>query len=292
MSNPTSNFGWQMPTPTDLVTDLPADFEVFGQAVDSDFADLLGGTTGQVLSKTSNTDMDFTWVSANPGDITEVTAGTGISGGGTSGAVTITNDMATTITASGDIVVGTGSGTYDNLPIGTTGQILTADTTVSPYKVKWATPASTTPTFVGCQLEKITSLQSISNATATAITFNSEVFDTDGFHDNTTNNTRITIPSGKAGKYLLIAQVSFAANATGARIIKLYKNGTLFQLASVTSAAPATDFTVLTGTNIVSATVGDYFELFAEQSSGGNLNLNNSAGNGVGCFFGASYQGA
>jgi hypothetical protein len=50
--------------------------------------------------------------------------------------------MATTITASGDIVVGTGSGTYDNLPIGTTGQILTADTTVSPYKVKWAAAAS------------------------------------------------------------------------------------------------------------------------------------------------------
>ena len=63
MSNPTSNFGWQMPTPTDLVTDLPADFEVFGQAVDSDFADLLGGTTGQVLSKTSNTDLAFTWTS-------------------------------------------------------------------------------------------------------------------------------------------------------------------------------------------------------------------------------------
>jgi hypothetical protein len=142
MSNPTSNFGWQMPTPTDLVTDLPADFEVFGQAVDSDFADLLGGTTGQVLSKTSNTDLDFTWVAANPGDITGVTAGTGISGGGTSGTVTVTNDMATTITASGDIVVGTGSGTYDNLPIGTTGQLLTADTTVSPYKVKWATPAA------------------------------------------------------------------------------------------------------------------------------------------------------
>ena len=76
------------------------------------------------------------------GDIEGVTAGVGISGGGTSGTVTITNDMATTITASGDIVVGTGSGTYDNLPIGTTGQVLTADTTVSPYKVKWASAAS------------------------------------------------------------------------------------------------------------------------------------------------------
>ena len=131
-----------MPTATDLVTDLPADFEVFGQAVDTDFVDLLGGTTGQVLSKTSATDMAFTWIANDTGDITGVTAGTGISGGGTSGTVTVTNSMATEITAAGDIVVGTGSGTFDNLPIGTTAQVLTADTTVSPYKVKWATPVS------------------------------------------------------------------------------------------------------------------------------------------------------
>ena len=79
------------------------------------------------------------WVAYGSGDITGVTAGTGISGGGTSGTVTITNSMATEITAAGDIIVGTGNGTFDNLPIGSTGQILTADTTVSPYKVKWAT---------------------------------------------------------------------------------------------------------------------------------------------------------
>jgi hypothetical protein len=62
MANPTTHFGWVMPTSTDLVTDLPADFNVFGQGVDTSMQDLLGGTTGQVLSKASNTNMDFAWI--------------------------------------------------------------------------------------------------------------------------------------------------------------------------------------------------------------------------------------
>lgn len=62
MANPTTYFGWVMPTSTDLVTDLPADFNVFGQGVDTSLQYLLGGTTGQVLSKTSNTNMAFTWI--------------------------------------------------------------------------------------------------------------------------------------------------------------------------------------------------------------------------------------
>jgi hypothetical protein len=141
MTNPTTYFGWQMPEPTDLVTDLPADFEVFGQAVDTDLQDLLGGTTGQVLSKTSGTDLDFTWVDPTAGDITGVTAGTGISGGGTSGTVTVTNSMATAIDAKGDLIAGTADDTFSSLSVGANDTVLTADST-TPTGLKWATPAS------------------------------------------------------------------------------------------------------------------------------------------------------
>jgi hypothetical protein len=85
-----------MPTPTDLVTDLPADFEVFGQAVDTSMADLLGGTTGQILAKNSNTNMDFVWIANDQGDITGITATSPLTGGGTSGAVTVGIQDATT----------------------------------------------------------------------------------------------------------------------------------------------------------------------------------------------------
>ena len=140
-----------MPTPTDLVTDLPADFEVFGQAVDTSMADLKGGTTGQILSKTTNADMDFTWIANDQGDITGVTAGTGISGGGTSGTVTITNSMATEITAKGDLIVGTGSATFDNLPAGTNGYVLITDSTTATG-LKWSAAVAGDITAVNVNL--------------------------------------------------------------------------------------------------------------------------------------------
>jgi len=142
MSNPTTPFGWQMPTATDLVTDLPADFEVFGQAVATSMADLLGGASGYILSKASATDMDFAWIANDQGDITAVTAGTGISGGGTSGAVTITNSMATAIDAKGDLVVGTGADAFSRLAVGATnGMVLTVDS-AEATGLKYATPTA------------------------------------------------------------------------------------------------------------------------------------------------------
>jgi hypothetical protein len=68
------------------------------------------------------------WVASGAtGDIEGVTAGTGISGGGTSGTVTITNSIATAIDAKGDLIVGTGADTFDRLAVGTNGHTLVAD---------------------------------------------------------------------------------------------------------------------------------------------------------------------
>ena len=159
MTNPTTPFSWQMPTSTDLVTDLPADFETFGQAVATSMADLLGGTSGQILSKASNTDMDFTWITNDVGDITAVTAGTGISGGGTSGAVTVTNSMATAIDAKGDLIGGTGADTFARLAVGANGTMLVADS-AEATGLKWqGTWTNYTPSYTNF---------TVGNATVTA----------------------------------------------------------------------------------------------------------------------------
>ena len=100
------------------------------------------------------------------GDIEGVTAGTGISGGGTSGTVTITNSMATAIDAKGDLVVGTGADTFARLAVGTNGYTLVADSSVSPTGLKWAAPAA----GGSLTLLSTTTLTSTSNAITIAPT--------------------------------------------------------------------------------------------------------------------------
>ena len=58
----TTNFGWETPDDTDLVKDGAAAIRTSLNGVDTSFVDLKGGTTGQVLSKNSGTDLDFIWV--------------------------------------------------------------------------------------------------------------------------------------------------------------------------------------------------------------------------------------
>jgi hypothetical protein len=78
------------------------------------------------------------WVASGAtGDIEGVTAGTGISGGGTSGTVTITNSMATAIDAKGDLIGGTGADTFARLAVGANDTVLTADSTETTG-LKWA----------------------------------------------------------------------------------------------------------------------------------------------------------
>jgi hypothetical protein len=89
------------------------------------------------------------WVASGAtGDIEGVTAGTGISGGGTSGTVTITNAMATEIDAKGDLVVGTGADTFARLAVGTNDYVLTADSGETTG-LKWAAPGSGGMTLLG-----------------------------------------------------------------------------------------------------------------------------------------------
>jgi hypothetical protein len=173
--------------------------------------------------------------------------------------------------AKGDLVVGSATNDAGVLAVGTDTHILVADSAES-LGMKWAAPAGGA-SFVGASVYK-SAQQSVSNATETASTFDTESFDTDGFHDNVTNNSRMTIPSGKDGKYLLLGRVTFVANTTGVRQGRLRKNGSLI--------AVNTDSTPGSGggqnievSGIYSAIAGDYFEVAYWQNSTGALNSEN-----------------
>jgi hypothetical protein len=67
MATTTPNFGWSVPTSSDLVKNGATAIETLGDSIDASMVDLKGGTTGQVLAKATNTDMDFTWSTPSVG---------------------------------------------------------------------------------------------------------------------------------------------------------------------------------------------------------------------------------
>ena len=185
----TSNFGWTTPADTDLVKDGAAAIRTLGNGIDASFLDLKGGTTGQILSKASNTDLDYTWIANDQGDITEVQAGTGISvASGTGPIPVVTNTMATAIDAKGDLVVGTGADTFARLAVGgTNGHTLQVDSSTATG-LKWAAAAG------GGKVLQVVA------ATTTTETSNSTSTDAD------TNLTATITPSATTSKILVLVQ--------------------------------------------------------------------------------------
>ena len=105
----TSNFGWTTPADTDLVKDGAAAIRTLGNGIDTSLVDLKGGTTGQVLSKASNTDLDYTWVT-------------------TDDANAIQNAI---VDAKGDLIAASAADTPARLAVGNNGETLVADSSAS-----------------------------------------------------------------------------------------------------------------------------------------------------------------
>ena len=228
------------------------------------------------------------WVGVSgAGDVTEVQAGTGISvASGTGPIPVVTNTMATTIDAKGDLIVGTGADTFARLAVGATnGHSLQIDSSTATG-LKWAA-AGGTSSFVGCSLYK-SGNQSINNATSTVITWDSEDFDTDSFHSTVTNTDRITIPSGKDGKYLFVWALEYANNGTGQRSASLVKNGSGFVNYAVIAANNNANIKMM-ASYVANAVATDYFTISTYQDAGSAQNVLGTAGYSA---FQAYYLGA
>jgi hypothetical protein len=129
MATTTPNYGWPVPTSTDLVKNGATAIEGLGDAIDASLLDLKGGTTGQVLAKASGTDMDFSWVAIDPLVILD---------------------------AKGDLITATAADTPARLAVGTNAQVLTADSTTATG-LKWATASSGLSAATQAEMESASS---------------------------------------------------------------------------------------------------------------------------------------
>ena len=141
----TTNFGWTTPNDTDLVKDGAAAIRTALNGVDTSFVDLKGGTTGQVLAKATNTDLDFSWVAQDDSNA-------------------IQNAI---VDAKGDLISATAADTPARLAVGTNGQVLTADSTEATG-LKWAT--ASVALNLACAYNYVATRESTSSTTYTDLT--------------------------------------------------------------------------------------------------------------------------
>lgn len=135
--------------------------------------------------------------------------------------------------------------------------------------------AKITPALCGARVNK-SGLQTISTGTATAITFDQERFDSDAFHSTVTNTSRMTIPSGMDGYYLIGGNINWAGGATGIRDIAIRLNGTTYIAYQREEGLDSNDLP-MNITTFYQLAAADYVELYVNQTSGGNLNVFSSA---------------
>lgn len=253
----TTNFGWETPDDTDYVKDGAAAMRTLGNSIDSSMADLKGGTTGQVLSKNTNADMDFVWVTQDD-------------------ANAIQNAI---VDAKGDLITATAADTPSRLGVGTNGQVLTANSATATG-LEWTTLGATA--FSGASLTRNT-IQTVSTATQTLVLWNDEQFDTDSYHSTSTNTSRITIPTAKNGKYRLswyfqLSHASTAPTNNGWFRTTVLKNGSTWNEFNMQPVATYLGMGIV-GSIIVDTVATDYWELSLYHNTGITLDISQSATN-------------
>jgi hypothetical protein len=189
-------------------------------------------------------------------------------------------DISGTATVTGSQTVGGNLSVTGNETVGGTLGVTGAATLSSTLAVTGALTlqsnaiAATANRFLPKQaMVRVTksAAQSINSGSATALTWDTETFDTDSLHDNVTNNNRLT--ASVTGKWMVTAAVSFAANSTGYRQVKINKNNTTDYAIAVSLNLGASDTPGVTVSDIVDLAAGDYVQIIAAQNSGGALNV-------------------